>query len=153
MAENILEHVWSNQIAICDRRDQSPVARMLCSLLTVPTVCFTSKLDQECETACVFIAGEEIMPGASLADVLFEELEIEVSDDTVIYIESTAMNQARDYSAKTLGQTIGDILVKLASPDQMSGDVEIVPAGLALSPRAHEEQLSWKKDGLVQLVQ
>lgn len=135
---------------ICEGSNHSPVARMLSSLLSVPTVCFTSKLDHEGMTACACIAGEEVMPGASLADVLFEEFEIEVSDDTVIYIESAAMNQAKDYSAETLGQAIGDILVKLAVPHQTENPVGVAPEGHVVSQQIRDKQLSWQREALVQ---
>jgi hypothetical protein len=150
MTQSVLEHVWSNQMEICESSEQSPVARMLSSLLSVPTVCFTSKLDHNGMTAYACIAGEEVMPGASLADVLFEEFEIEVSDDTVIYIESAAMNQAKEYSAETLGQTIGNILVKLAVPDHTGNPDRVASEGLMVSQQVREKQLPLQTEALVQ---
>ena len=135
---------------ICEAPDQSPVARMLSSLLSVPTLCFTSKLDQDGMTACAYIAGDEVLPGASLADVLFEEFEIEVSDDTVIYIESAAMNQAKDFSAETMGQAIGDLLVKLATPGPVPSNDRIAPKGLVVSQQIREKQPNWQGEALVQ---
>jgi hypothetical protein len=57
----------------------------------------------------------ELLPGASLGDVLAEELGIDIPHDAVVLIEPVASAEAEEISGHALGQQLGHILVELAS--------------------------------------
>jgi hypothetical protein len=68
--------------------------------------------------------GEELLPGATLGDVLDEELGLFLEPGTLVIIESEGFADAQNYSASELGGILGQILVGLAGmqPDVFLSD-------------------------------
>lgn len=149
MSHNILEHIWSSQVELSDISRGSPVAHMLSSLLTVPTLCFTTRYNPSETTAFACVAGAEVMPGATLADVLCEEFDIDVSDETVIYFEAESIRDAKDYSADMVGKLIGNILVSLASEDPEKAQCR-VPTDKGAISRHGTVHAGWTGEAMVQ---
>lgn len=135
MTHTLLEHVWSDTFQVKQVSELSPAARILAPLLAAPTLCFTSDMFPTSLTAVATYAGTEVMPGATLADVLFEEHGIEATDDTIIYIEPTELGQAAQPTSDELGWIIGQVLVNLANPTNLAAgqavlsDPQNLPAG------------------------
>ena len=115
---DLVELIWSDSFTLCAEDDLSPIAQMLGSLLALPTICFTTRADAGPLGGVATYAGKEAFAGATIADVLFEEFNIEVSDDTIIYIESAELNEAQEFSADKLGATLGGLLVSLANAEK-----------------------------------
>lgn len=91
-----------------------PLAAILSSVLATPMICFTTKAGGASGQPFVAYAGSEVMPGASLADVLFEEFGIEISDQTIVMVEPFGMSDSEGFSSQDLGQALGQIIVDLA---------------------------------------
>lgn len=115
---NIIEHIWSDTLVLREGGDRPPLADILSSLIAAPMICFTIKTGCPASRAFVSYAGDEVLPGASLADVLFEEFGIEVSDQTVVLVEPPRKTNTPRISSDDLGQALGQILVELAGLNQ-----------------------------------
>ena len=83
---NILEVVWDSGTFLHVEQDLPPVAGLLNSLLAAPVVALSTGLAGGDQRALALMAGTEVMPGASLADVLFEEFSVEISEGTVVLV-------------------------------------------------------------------
>lgn len=114
MKSTILEQIWSGTLRPQTKEAMSPVARSLSSLLAVPTVSFVVTSNYADEEPYAWIAGAEVYPGASLSEILFEEYGLEVSDDTVVLVE-TRDTVSKDWISKdSLAETISDLLASIA---------------------------------------
>ena len=114
MTNDIMEHLWSGAFERREPAELSPLAVILSTLLAAPMVCFASAVPDGDAAPFALYADTEVMPGATLADVLFQEFNIDLGDDVVIYIEPREMGGAEHYSSDALGQSLGNILVNLA---------------------------------------
>tara|TARA_R110001606_G_scaffold251783_2_gene399750 strand:- start:579 stop:878 length:300 start_codon:yes stop_codon:yes gene_type:complete len=65
-------------------------------------------------------AGEEIIPGATVADVMEQEFGLDLSEDAIILVETRSPAGSDQISPEQLGQSIGNIIVSLASFEQKS---------------------------------
>lgn len=111
----ILDQIWSGAMERRDPSDMSEIAQILSSLLVAPVACFASDTIDGRRAPAAWVAAEEVFPGASLADILFEELDIEVSDDTIIYLEPTTMRDSETVSGNALSDAICKVLAGLAN--------------------------------------
>lgn len=111
--EILLEQIWGDAIECRAPSDMSPLAKLLSALLTVPTVALVSHAGGA--RAHALMESAELLPGASLGDVLAEELGIDIPHDAVVLIEPVASAEAEEISGHALGQQLGHILVELAS--------------------------------------
>ena len=114
----LIEHIWSGTLTLCEGADLPPIAVILGSLLAAPMVCFTTRAGGPSMRAFVSYAGHEVLPSASLADVLFEEFGVEISDQTIVLIQPLCMSDTKTFSSPDLGQSLGQILVELAGLNQ-----------------------------------
>ncbi|MGE4326594.1 MAG: hypothetical protein AB7E21_10860 [Pseudodonghicola sp.] len=111
--ERLLEQIWGDAIEYRAPADMSPLAKLLSALLTVPTVALVSHAGVA--RAHALMESAELLPGASLGDVLVEELGIDIPHDAVVLIEPVASAEAEEVSGNALGQDLGHILIELAS--------------------------------------
>jgi hypothetical protein len=109
----LLELIWSGAVASRDANSMSPLARVLDALLVVPTIALVSSGVHHHPVAMV--EGNELLPGATLGDVLTEELGIHVPRDAIVLIEPVAMADATEVSGAGLGRDLGNILMSMAS--------------------------------------
>lgn len=117
MTIGILDYVWSDSFEQQHPSRMSPIARMLNSLLAAPMVCFVSDLTSSRVAAGAWVAGEEVFPGATLADVLSEEFDIDVTEETIIYVEPREMCDMEYFPNSDVRRAIGDVLAGLAKPN------------------------------------
>ena len=109
-----IEHIWSETLNLREKTNLTALASILDSLLAAPMICFTTKAGGPTARPIVSYAGDEVLPGTSLADVLFEEFGIEISDDTIVLIDPTDISDANGLSSQELGQELGQVLVELS---------------------------------------
>ena len=112
--DRLLERIWSSEIVAVDVSNASPVSLMLNSLLAAPVVSFLDISREDISEPFVCYGGYEILPGANLADVLLEELGVEVDEGSVILVEPRSHFNAAWDSADDLGRLVGRILVSLS---------------------------------------
>ena len=111
----ILDQIWSGTIERKDPSEMSEIAQMLSSLLVAPVACFASDTVDVRRTPAAWVAAEEVFPGASLADILYEELDINLADDTIVYLESTAMRERDWVSGDAMNDAVCKVLAGLAN--------------------------------------
>lgn len=111
---NIVEHIWSDTLELREATNLPPLGNILASLLAAPMICFTTKEGNAEAYPVVSYAGDEVLPSASLADVLFEEFGIEICDRTIVLIEPSEKGRAAPLSSQDLGQALGQVLVDLS---------------------------------------
>lgn len=133
MSTGILKEIWAGNLEARNISEMSAVPQMLASLIALPVVCFRLKDVSDLPSATASFAGTEVLSGASLADVLFEECGVEVTDETIVYIEADGVRKEAARCPEALGQLIGDVIVKLAS--------DTASKTLPIAPR-HEDQLT-----------
>ncbi len=109
----LLELIWGGAVASRGTNSMSPLARVLGALLVVPTIALVSSGDHHHPVAMV--EGNELLPGATLGDILSEELGIHVPSGAIILIEPVVMADATEVSGADLGRDLGKILMSMAS--------------------------------------
>ena len=114
MRSTLVEQIWNNSLHACQDDSISPLARMLQSLLPHPVACFYSTSGYGFDEPIAMYGLEEVLPGATLADILDQECGIEISDDTIVLVESAKTRNAPHVSAQKMGLAMGNILVSLA---------------------------------------
>jgi hypothetical protein len=112
IGEDVLGQIWSNLVEPRALQDMSPLAQVLEAVLKVPTAGLVA-LSGLAEPVA-FFEGEELIPGASLGDVLYEEMGLDVTPGSVVLIEPEKFADADAYSGKEIGQYLGTILMDLA---------------------------------------
>lgn len=117
MTIGILDHVWSGSFELENPENMSPIAGMFSSLLAAPILCFVSDVSDSKLTPGAWVAGEEVYPGASLADILCEEFDIEITDETIVYVEPSEMRDIEALSNEAVKEAISNVLISLAKPN------------------------------------
>lgn len=133
-AEALLEQIWGNAIELRAPDDMSPLARLLGALLTVPMVTLVAHADGDHPYARM--ESDELLSGASLGDILAEELGLDVPQDAVVLIEPVSFADAPSYSGTALGEALGRILADIATcaTAEATEHDAICPAGASLHP-------------------
>ena len=118
---SLLGQIWDGDIEQRKVEDMSPLGRVLGAFLSVPTVSLVATKGRTVPEA--LIEWIELMPGATLGDVLSEELGIHVPRGSVILIEPVDFCPSPEYFGKELGNTLGNVLIDIANsvdlPDQI----------------------------------
>ncbi|MGC1504554.1 MAG: hypothetical protein WA782_10490 [Sulfitobacter sp.] len=147
---NIVEHIWSDTLELRGATNLPPLGSILASLLAAPMICFTIKEGSAEARPVVSYAGNEVLPGASLADVLFEEFGIEICDRTIVLVEPSEIGQVNRLSSQDLGLALGQVLVDLSQLNQSENAI----LATASKPQiVHQAQQSDKHPELMNLVQ
>lgn len=118
--DTLLERIWADKISFVDDGNASPISLMLKSLLAAPVVSFVDHSPSTGATPFVCYGGYEILPGASLADVMLEELGVEIDESSVVLFEPKSHLNAVWDSADDLGRTVGRILVDLSAMENVA---------------------------------
>ncbi|MDF3414840.1 hypothetical protein HKX54_10275 [Sulfitobacter sp. M57] len=147
---NIVEHIWSNTLELREPANLPPLSSILASLLAAPMVCFASKGAGLGKRPIVSYAGDEVLPGASLADVLFEEFGIEICDRTIVLIEPVEMGDTEGLSSQSLGQALGQVLVDLSQLNQAERAAVDTGESVGFVHRASQSRLRPELANLVQ---
>lgn len=147
----ILEYIWGDRLEVRVGENLPPLAAVLSSLLAAPMICFTTKQNGATSMhPTVSVGGQEVMPGATLADVLFEEFGIEISDETIVLIEPLSGPDAPALTSQQFGQSLGQILVELAELGQPTSEKASSPSAHALTSQMAHGQAPSASTGLVQ---
>jgi hypothetical protein len=147
---NIIEHIWSDTLERRDGANLPPLGTILNSLLAAPMICFTTKEGGPDAQPVVSYAGDEVLTGASLADVLFEEFGIEICDRTIVLIEPSEASRADALSSQDLGQALGQVLVDLSKLSMSKAATSKVPNTAAVAQQARQSDTYPELISLVQ---
>jgi hypothetical protein len=109
----LLELIWGGAVTSRDANSMSPLARILDALLVVPMIALVSNGGHHSPVAMV--ESIELLPGATLGDVLTEELGLHMPRDAIILIEPVTKADAIEVSGADLGRDLGNILMSMAS--------------------------------------
>lgn len=120
MRSELMEHIWSNRLELTEAHSVSPLGRILNSLLAAPLTRFVLHGRDDHFAPFAMYAGEEIIPGATVADVMEQEFGLDLSEDAIILVETRSPAGSDQISPEQLGQSIGNIIVSLASFEQKS---------------------------------
>lgn len=137
---SLLKQIWSNKIAARERDSKSPLTSILEVLLSVSVVSLV--LDSNATPAYAMAEHTELMPGVTLGDVLYEELNIDVPRNAIVLVESTDQANAVSCESHVLGGALGRVLIDLVSaqntsvPMFQSRVAELDPSGFALAKAA-----------------
>ena len=109
---HVLGLIWSGDVELRADENKSPLAMLLDSILSVPTVSLVVKSEMMAPKA--YPDSEELVPDCQLGDILFEELGIEVPVNSVVLFEPWAMANADSMSTGELGRQLGKVLSSIA---------------------------------------
>lgn len=141
--DTLLEQIWGEALELRRPEDISPLARLLGALLTVPTITLVSH--HGTVRPCAMMEGTELLPGASLGDILSEELGLDVPQDAVVLIEPVEFADAKEFSGTDLGQELGRILMDIANCVTLPlihGDGRVIPIGNTQANLGHANLFS-----------
>lgn len=115
--DTLLEQIWSDALEERTNLNRSPISYLLTSLLAAPVLSLVDTSSTARSEPFVSYGGYEILPGASLADVLLEEMGIEIDETTVVLVEHNSSPGETRGSTEELGRTVGRILLELSMMD------------------------------------
>ncbi|WP_370399475.1 hypothetical protein [Sulfitobacter sp. JB4-11] len=124
--DTLLERIWSDVLEERTNLNGSPISYLLTSLLSVPVLSLDDTSSTAASEPFVSYGGYEVLPGASLADVLLEEMGIEIDETTVVLVERNSSPVETRGSTEELGRAVGRILLELSmmnSGTKTSGDL------------------------------
>lgn len=129
--QEVLEQIWSARVEPRHRDRSSPLAQLLDTIFSVPTIGLVSTAGLSQPVA--MMEGREMVMGATLGDILSEELDIDVPAGAIVLIEPAQLADADGYSAAELGQMLGQIMVNLVG--------EVFPHRAAQATRRPQDAL------------
>ncbi len=109
---SILAQIWGQLLEVRPAEKASPLTEVLGALLKVPVVGIVSQSEVFEPTAMK--ESEELLPGATLGDVLHEELGLFIEQGAVVVLEPEKSANAVGVHGQDLGRALGRILVDLA---------------------------------------
>ncbi|GHD99224.1 hypothetical protein U879_09575 [Defluviimonas sp. 20V17] len=84
----LLEQIWSGAVTVWRDGEQGEIARGVCALLPVETICLANAEPHRAPR--ILPEATELLPGLSLGDVLAEELGLTVPFGAVVIFEEVA---------------------------------------------------------------
>jgi hypothetical protein len=114
----ILENVWSEGASLRLGQELPPLAKMLDRLVSPGVVALTLPKHSPTSIPFAVTAGTEVLPGASLADVLYEEFSTEVEPDTIVLFLPDQGECGATSRSDEMGYLLGTILVQLSRLDR-----------------------------------
>lgn len=124
--DTLLERIWSDALEERSNLNGSPISHLLTSLLAAPVLSLVDTSSTAKTEPFVSYGGYQILPGASLADVLLEEMGVEIDETTVVLVERKERSGETRRSTEELGRAVGRILLELSMMDsgtKSSGDL------------------------------
>ncbi|WP_372886859.1 hypothetical protein [Shimia sp.] len=113
--ESILAQIWGQMLELRPAGEGSPLTEVLGALLKVPVVALVS--DSEVFEPVAMKECDDLLPGATLGDVLHEELGLFIEPGAVVVLEPRNGRGAAMVSGHDLGRSLGRILVDLAESE------------------------------------
>jgi hypothetical protein len=124
--DTLLEQIWSDVLEERTNLNGSPISYLLTALIAAPVLSLVDTSSTASSEPIVSYGGHEVLPGASLADVLLEEMGIEIDETTVVLVERKSNPGETRGSTEELGRAVGQILLELSMMDsgtKTSGDL------------------------------
>jgi hypothetical protein len=118
MRSELMGHIWGKRLEFCTDPCSTPLGRILSSLLASPITRFTVEVEDADLTPVAIYAGEEVISGASLADVLEQEFGLDLEEGAIVLIEPCAPLASTPPCPVALGHQIGHIIVSLAQTER-----------------------------------
>jgi len=115
MQLTVLDHIWANALASPERALLSPVPDLLGKVTQYPVFALSTTLEASSHKAIAAYADEELVAGASLADLLSVECNIDVPDEAIVYIETAALASYRNLGTARIANLMGQLVLKLAT--------------------------------------
>lgn len=107
----LIAQIWGGDLSLGNDQENSPLAGLLGSLMDVPVVTLVS--DAEMLRPIAMMEETEVLHGASLGDVLAEEMGIEVAYGALVLIQPRDFAQSEDVTSKELGEVLGHIILEM----------------------------------------
>ncbi len=114
----LIAHIWNGDIALEDASKVSPLTGLLGSLLNIPVI--TVSCNAELAKPFALLESDEIVPGASLGDVLSEELSVDVPYGALVLVQPQEFSRQRDYTSAELGEILGGVILDMAQQNQIA---------------------------------
>ncbi len=108
----VIGQIWGGDLSEDGEQQGSPLAGLLGSLMDVPVVTLCSEAAMLRPIA--MMEETEVLPGASLGDVLAEELSIEVPFGALVLIQPKGFAKSQDLSGQKLGEILGHIILDMS---------------------------------------
>lgn len=140
--DTLLEQIWSGTLEERNAREGSAISHLLMSLLAAPVLPLVDKSAKAASEPFIGYGGFEILPGASLADVLLEEMGIEIDEKTIVLVEPKEQSGETRSSTDELGRMVGKILIELSRMGSGPGALSEPPRSMmsaASAGRSHHE--------------
>lgn len=115
---DILENVWGEGASLRLGQELPPLAKMLDCLVSAGVVALTLPRHSPTSTPFAVTAGTDVIPGASLADILYEEFSTEVEPDTIVLFLPDQGECGAPSRSDEMGYLLGTILVQLSRLDR-----------------------------------
>lgn len=107
----LIAQIWGGDLTEDKDSMGSPLAGLLGSLMDVPVITLTS--DATMQRPIAVMEETEVLPGASLGDVLSEELGIDVPYGVLVLIQPAGFAKSKDLSGQQLGEILGHIILEM----------------------------------------
>ena len=115
--EYLLQAVWSGEVWLCADNQSSPLVESLRILLPRPVIHLVSVSIGARPFATY--GGAIVERNLTVADVLEQELDIDVADDDIILIEPKSFVEGRQCTEAELGRHLGALLVYLVGANRL----------------------------------
>jgi hypothetical protein len=129
LTTKLLQGIWDGTISVLPGGKQGPVADALTRIVSVPTVSLACRMSLG--GVRLLPESTELLPGASLGDVLVEELGIEVPYGAIVVLEDASAAASGEVDAGRLRMLIERALLDVVLP----ADGRRAPAGPAAAER------------------
>gem|GEM_PF-4270135 len=116
----LIAQIWGGDLSEGESLQGSPLAGLLESLMDVQVITLAS--DAEMKRPIAVMEETEILDGASLGDVLSEEMGIEVPYGALILVMPKDFSRSQDMSGQKLGEILGHIIL-----DMTQGQYSVSP--------------------------
>lgn len=110
-SNTVIGQIWGGDLSEDCNAQEAPLAGLLGSLMDVPVVTLSSEAKMERPIA--MMEETEVLPGATLGDVLAEELSIEVPFGALVLIQPKSFAKSQDLSGQKLGEILGHIILEM----------------------------------------
>jgi len=115
----VIGQIWGGELSEDQEAKGAPLAGLLGSLMDVPVVTLSSEAKMQRPIA--MMEETEVLPGATLGDVLAEELSIEVPFGALVLIQPKDFSKSQDLSGQKLGEILGHIILEMSQGTHVDG--------------------------------
>lgn len=103
--DQILKNIWSGTAYLRGAEERSPLAALLDSILSVPTISMV--VASGVSKPLAYADSFELLPGCVLGDIISEEFGVDLPLNCIILVEPQDLADAQTTSTRELGQNLG----------------------------------------------